>query len=95
MRKFNLTIIINSSLDKAGIDKVLGKIKKIIDTASGKIGNTDEWGKKTFSYPIKKQKEGYFVNFDLELEAKEVKGLDTKIRNEENLLRHLLVRVEK
>lgn len=94
MRNYDLTLILSIGLDKETQEKILAKIKKIIEDAGGKIGKIDEWGKRQLSYPIKKQKEGTYLNLALELPGKEAKALEEKLKLEETVLRHLLVRKE-
>jgi ribosomal protein S6 len=47
------------------------------------------------AYTIKDNDSGVFVFFELELEPKVVKSLDQKIKLEEDILRHLLIRKDK
>lgn len=98
MRGYELTLILKAELPT---DKVLAKIKKIIADTGGKVGEVTEWGKREFSYPIKKpaspaggQKEGVYYLLNLELEGKEAKKIEEKLKLEEAVLRHLLVRKE-
>ncbi|MBI4999629.1 30S ribosomal protein S6 [Candidatus Gottesmanbacteria bacterium] len=91
MRSYELTLILNSEIDKSSQEKILSKIKKIIADAGGKVGEVTEWGKRQLSYPIKKQKEGVYLFLNLELEGKEAKKIEEKLKLEENVLRHLLV----
>ncbi|TSC53204.1 MAG: small subunit ribosomal protein S6 [Microgenomates group bacterium LiPW_16] len=94
MRSYELTLILNAGLDKSSQEKVLTKIKKIIDDSGGKMGKVEEWGKRQLSYPIKKQKEGVYLLLTLELEGKEAKKIEEKLKLEESVLRHLLIRKE-
>lgn len=94
MRKYDLTLILNPDLDKTGQDKLLEKVKKMITEAGGQVSKLDEWGRKELTYTLKKQKEGFYLNLVVEIEGKEAKGLESKLRNEESLLRHLMVRKE-
>ncbi len=94
MQKYDLTLILNSTLEKSDLDKVLEKIKKAVTDPGGKIENIEEWGKKEMAYDIKKQKQGVYYNLLLEMEEKEAVTLEGKLRIEQNLLRHLLVRKE-
>jgi len=94
MRSYDLTLILHSGLDETSQEKVLDKIKKIISDAGGKVDKIDEWGKRELAYPIKKQKEGFYLLLLLELEGKEAKTIEEKLKFEEAVLRHLLVRKE-
>lgn len=94
MRGYELVLILNTSLAKDEQEKILVKIKKIIEDIDGKVGETNEWGKRGLTYPVKKQKEGIYFLLTLELPGKEAKGVEEKLKLEEAVLRHLLVRKE-
>ncbi len=94
MRGYNLTFILASSLAKEEQDKQIAKLKKMFEDAGGKVGQLDEWGKRELTFPIKKQTEGLFFNLNLELEGKEAKEAENKLKLEEKILRHLLIRKE-
>lgn len=94
MRGYELTLIFHPGLEKTDQEKLLDKVKKIVEDATGKVVKVDEWGKKLLSYPIAKQKEGVYILLTLELEGKEAQKLEEKLKIEEKVLRHLLVRKE-
>lgn len=94
MRNYDLTVIVDARLDKDALDRALAKVKKVIEDAGGKIGKIDEWGKKELAYPIKKQKQGIFYNSVVELDAKNIKAVQDKLKIEDTILRYLLVRKE-
>lgn len=94
MRSYYLTYILATETAGEEKDKIAAKIKKLVEEAGGKIVKADEWGKRQLAYPIKKQTEGFFINMNLEFEGKEAKPIDEKLRLEERILRHLLVRKE-
>ena len=94
MLQYELTLILNPGLEKEALDKLLVKVKKTISDSSGKVEKVDEWGKRPLAYPIKKQKEGVYFLVSFEIAPDKVKDLEGKIKAEENLLRHLLIKKE-
>ncbi len=93
MRQYELTLVLDPELTSENQKKVLAKIKKLITSFKGKAGKGEDWGKKTLAYPIKKKTSGVFHLFKLDLPGESVKGLDQKLRLEDNLIRFLLVKV--
>ena len=90
MKKYELTLVLRPDLKKEAQEKLLTKIGKWL--GKGKIINTKEWGKKTLSYPIKKETEGVYYLLEIELQDLEKGGeIRKKLRLEENVLRHLLI----
>lgn len=92
MRDYELTLILKPNLSDEVREKLLEQIKKIVEGAKGKIESQDLWGKKTLAYSIKKEREGVYVYFILTLPEKEVLSLEEKIKIEEGILRHLLMK---
>lgn len=91
MRGYELTVVLKPDLADKSREDLLAKIKKLIEDAKGKIESQDLWGKKTLSYPIKKEREGIYAYFVLSFPRSEVSILEKKMKIEEGVLRHLLV----
>lgn len=92
MRDYELTLVLKAGLADQEREKLLEKIKKLIEAAKGKIESQDLWGKKALAYLIKKEKEGVYVHLVLSLPEKETDPLERKLKIEEGVLRNLLVR---
>lgn len=73
--------------------KVFEEIKKFIESI-GKILESKDLGKKTFAYPIVKEKEGNYWLITFEIDSKETKDLFQKLKMNEAILRYLLIRKE-
>lgn len=89
-RQYKLVLILKSSLKKEQKDKLLANVK----SWGGKLDKekTIDMGEKKFAYSIKGDKKGDYVLMEFETKN-EVKELETKLRLNEDILRHLLVRV--
>ena len=53
-----------------------------------------EWGKKTFAYEIKKEKEGFYTLFTFTAKPEFVAELDRVLRLDETVLKHMIVKLE-
>lgn len=58
---------------------------------SGKITSSKFWGLKDLAYPIKGEKRGAYWWFEVELEAAEISQLEKTLKQNEAVLRHLLI----
>lgn len=92
MRKYELVFILKPSLNKTEQQKIIKKMSKIITDLKGKVNKKDVWGKKSMAYPIKKQKEGIYVKFNISLPEDKMGDWREKIQLEDNIIRHLLIR---
>lgn len=87
-----MTLVLKAGLKKEAQEDLLKKIKKWL--GRGKIISTKEWGKKEFSYPIKKETQGVYLFLELEMTPEKGGEIEKGLRLEEQVLRHLLVRKE-
>ena len=94
MQKYELTIVLDGKATPAKRKTVASTIEKIIGIVEGKISKIEEWGVKELAYVIDKSDSGYFIHFLLELEKASIKNLNLKLKMEEDVLRHLLIRKE-
>lgn len=58
---------------------------------AGKIKTTKVWGVRDLAYPIAKEKRGNYLHLEIELEPGQVAALDKAIRQNDAILRHLLI----
>jgi len=55
----------------------------------------DPWGKRRLAYPIRKQREGYYVVMQVQLPPEAISELERRLELSEEVLRYLLVRTDK
>lgn len=90
MRTYELVLVLKTSLTQDKVKKLIGEIEKWLKDI--KISKQDELGEKELAFKIKKETRGIFL--DLKLEGKEVipSDFEKRIREEADILRHLLIR---
>ena len=71
------------------------KIEKLVKTFEGKVDKSETWGEIELAYRIKKEKSGYFLHFNLSLNPKFAKTLNEKLRVDGEIIRYLLIRIDK
>lgn len=73
---------------KALIDSITAKLL----VEGGKIVKEELWGSRDLAYPLKRQTKGFYAHFEITSDPKNAKGLDKKIKTEEDILRYLLIK---
>jgi len=94
MRKYELVCIVHPDLDEAAFNGVIEKVKGWITESSGSVDKVDIWGRKRLAYPIKKQREGQYVLFNVSLEPVATATFDQNLRFLEPVLRYMLTVVD-
>ena len=91
MRKYELMVIINPRDMSEDGKSPLEELKKLVTQHKGKILKTDDWGEKTMTYPIKGHERGYYVVYDIEMEAEKVKAFRNKLNLNKHFLRWMIL----
>ena len=85
MRYYETLYLIKPDVSEDEYKDVLSKFSQLIEKNKGVIVRTEEWGKKTLAYTVKKFDKGFYVllNFcgepDLVSELSNIFGLDERI----------------
>ncbi len=91
MKLYELTVILDSSLDESTQTAEIEKIEKSITSSGGKIHKLDRWGNKRLAYEINKQNQGYYVFFLFDANPGLTTEIERGMKLNENILRFLTV----
>lgn len=94
MGNYELTLVLSPELADARQKTLLAELTKAIEKEGGKVVREDKWGRKTLAYPLKKNAEGVYFLWELELPKDKVAVVNRMVGLEEEVLRHLLVKHE-
>ncbi len=94
MNKYEIMFIVKPDLEETAIKKEADNLKKVLTDHKAKIVEEKAMGQRELAYEIKKYKNGYYFLFVVEAEPEATKEFDRLARINENLLRHLIVRVD-
>ena len=93
--KYELIFIVKPDLEESLIKGVNESIKAMLEEKKATIVKAEEWGQKELAYDINKYKSGYYFYFLIEdKDAAAVKEFDRVALINENIIRHLAVKVE-
>ena len=88
---YELTLILESETSEESRKKLFAKVEKAIEE-SGKISEIKDLGKKTLAYPIKKKQDGHYWLLMISMSGKEAASLTDKLKQEDSVLRMLLIK---
>jgi small subunit ribosomal protein S6 len=94
LRDYELVVIINPEVADEGIGSLMDNISRLITQKGGTVDELDRWGKRKLAYPIKHFFEGNYVLVRCKMNPESGKGLEASLRISEEVLRHLLVRLD-
>ena len=90
MRDYELLFVLDPSLDEEAKAGLIEKVKEVIN-AGGEAGEADIWGDRKLAYNIGKKSTGYYVVLPFKADAELPKELDSRLRINENVMRHIIV----
>lgn len=91
MRNYELLYIVKPTLDDEAREATLNKIKDIITSANGEVGEVDVWGSRKLAYPIQKFRDGVYTLVNFKADVEFPKELDRRLKIAEDVIRHVIV----
>jgi len=93
-RDYEVTFVVRPQTEEEGLKNVIEKVRGWISADQGQVIKVDQWGRRRLAYPIEKQREGFYVYMQVQLDPASVKTLERNLQLSEDILRYLIVRVE-
>ena len=93
MNKYEIMFILKSN-DEEAIKSEVSNLKAIITDMKGEITEEKEMGNRKLAYPINKEVNGYYYVMNVNANNEIVAEFDRKARINENVIRHLVIRLD-
>jgi small subunit ribosomal protein S6 len=94
MRPYELVVVIRADLSQEDLTAQLDQIEGWINTNGGQIVEAKHWGMRRLAYPIRNQRDGYYVLYTINMPPAAPIELERSLRLNENVLRFLIARQE-
>jgi len=94
LRAYELVVIISPEIDEEEIPTTVEKINQFIIERGGSIAEVNQWGRRKLAYPIRHFMEGNYVLTQFKMESRLTEELEASLGISEEILRHLLVRLD-
>lgn len=91
---YELVLIVSPEVMGEALDATIDNVSRFITEKGGMISNVEPWGKRRLAYPIGRFTEGNYALTQFRLKPELSKELEAKLRISEDIIRHLLTRVE-
>lgn len=92
MTKYDMLFIVDNGITNEDKNAVVEKVVDSIKSLNGVVDTIDKWGTKRFAYPIKKQKEGYYVLIKFSADETVPVEIDRQMKINEKILRQLITK---
>ena len=76
------------------VEALVEQYRGVLEANGGKVGKIENWGLKTLTYRIKKNRKAYYTLMNIDAPSAAVEEMERQMRFNEDILRYLTVRVE-
>ena len=76
------------------VEALVDQYRGVIEANGGKVGKVENWGLKTLTYRIKKNRKAYYTLMNIDAPSAAVDEMERQMRFNEDILRYMTVRVE-
>ena len=94
MRRYEMMIILDPSLEEATVQPSLDQFLTVIRDGGGSVDKVDVWGRRRLAYDIDHKSEGIYAVIDMLAEPDTVRELDRQLSINEAVLRTKVLRPE-
>jgi small subunit ribosomal protein S6 len=94
LRDYELVFVVSPEVGDEGLPATVDRVHGFIQEHGGDVKQVDQWGRRRLAYPIKRQTEGFYVITHISIEPNELRALEGNLDLAEDVLRHLVTRLE-
>ena len=94
MALYEHVFLARQDLSQQQVDALVEHYKGIVSANGGSVGRVENWGLKSLTYRIKKNRKAYYTLMDIDAPAAAVKEIERQQGLSEDVLRFMTVRVE-
>ena len=94
MREYELVMVISPEVPDESVPATVDRVQQFIQERGGQVTKVDPWGRRRLAYRIRRHSEGNYVVAQFSLDPKAVRALEGNLELAEDVLRHLVVKLE-
>ncbi len=91
---YEFTYIVNAVLGDDQIKGVVARVTRFVEEHGGEIIEVDEWGTRRLSFPIRKKRNGYYVNMYFRSSGEIIPRLERALEIDDDILRYITLKMD-
>ena len=95
MALYEHVFLARQDLSQPQVDAMVENYKGIITANGGSVGRVENWGLKSLTYRVRKNRKAYYTLMDITAPAAAVKEMERQMGLSEDVLRFLTIKVDK
>ncbi|BBB90614.1 MAG TPA: 30S ribosomal protein S6 [Methylomusa anaerophila] len=93
MRKYEVMFIVKPG-DEEVINNAVAKFENLIKSTGGNVDKVDRWGKRRLAYEVKDFIEGYYCLITFSAEAATVFELERVLKITDDVIKHMIIKLD-
>jgi ribosomal protein S6 len=94
MALYEHVFLARQDMSSQQVDALVEQYKGVIEANGGKVGRVENWGLKSLTYRIKKNRKAHYALMDIDAPAAAVQEMERQMRINEDVLRYMTIAVE-
>ncbi len=94
MAYYETVFIARQDLSEKQNEALAKDMTEIVKKNGGEVKNTEYWGLRSLAYQINNNKKGHYTLFHIDGEAKASHELERQLRQHEDVLRYMTIRLD-
>lgn len=90
---YELMLVVTPTIDDKGVEAITGKVIDLISHAGGRVTRQEILGRRKLAYEIKHEHFGIYVLIAFDIESREIKVFETKLKLMHELIRFLVLKM--
>jgi len=94
MALYEHVFLARQDLSPQQVDALVEQYKGVITEGGGKVGRVENWGLKSLTYRVKKNRKAYYTLMDIDAPPPAVKEMERQMGLSEDVLRFMTIKVD-
>ncbi|MBN9076847.1 MAG: 30S ribosomal protein S6 [Rhizobiales bacterium 65-79] len=95
MALYEHVFLARQDLTPQQVEALVEQYKGVIEAGGGSVGRVENWGLKSLTYRIRKNRKAYYTLMDITAPAAAINEMERQQRLSEDVLRFMTIKVEK
>lgn len=91
---YECVLIARQDISAPQAEALADTFAKVLEENGGTVAKREHWGLRSLTFRIKKNRKGHYVLFNIDAPPAAVHEMERQLRLSEDILRHMVVRVE-
>ena len=95
MARYEHVFLARQDITAQQVDGIIELYKALIEEHGGKVGRVENWGLKSLTYRIRKNRKAHYALMDIEASPATIHEMERLMRINEDVLRYMTIAVDK